>query len=367
MGTFVSDYLEKVLKLRESYTEYLQLVRRKLAVEQDYLQCREALQSVEIVHPFPVFEQELAQRIATFEKPLAPKEILSELRPSITSLQKIDVQIDVLKELYAKYEHAPDRYGARALVVKLKRFLDKLPTLPLARVEEVENQTIPKIIAAFEHLEHDFQKEQEWVKKIQSDCELLDLQLKKYEKAVDRNGMAKVRKEAKQFIERFLKAPNFEDLASDEQLLAQHTKKLKQVLNAFAADLKALSGFHVNRCLVWKEASLEIEKIQNEAEQNPFTATITLATLEEMQRRKAKEKTDDIENYLKKFRRATLKKFKSDIEQIAGGFMKDLHDLEVLAEKMRAYEKKVKLKITIGLIIGGLVGADLFVIILSKL
>ena len=339
MGTFVSDYLEKVLKLQESYTEYLQLVRRKLAVEQDYLQCREALQSVEIVHPFPVFEQELAQRIATFEKPLAPKKILSELKPSITSLQKIDVQIDELKELYAKYEHAPDRYGARELVVKLKRFLDKLPTLPLARVEEVENQTIPKIIAAFEHLEHDFQKEQEWVKKIQSDCVLLDLQLKKYEKAVDRNGMAKVWKEAKQFIERFLKAPNVEDLASDEQLLAQH---------------------------VWKEASLEIEKIQDEAKQNPFTTATTLATLEEMQRRKAKEKTDDIENYLKKFRRGTLKKFESDREQIASGFMKDLHDLEVLAEKMRAYEKEVDFKITIALIIGGSV-VTLFFIILSKL
>ena len=85
-----------------------------------------------------------------------------------------------------------------------------------------------------------------------------------------------------------------------------------------------------------------------------------------MQRRKAKEKTNDIENYLKKFRRGTLKKFESAREQIASGFMKDLHDLEVLAEKMRAYEKEVDFKITIALIIGGSV-VTLFFIILSKL
>lgn len=313
--TYYEDLIEQIASLRQAYKIHNDCKR---ATQDAYIRVKQELSSVAIKYDYPRVEQELASLISADNNPLNPLLVGGDALNYLCQLQIIDKEVDNMQALYTRYRNGPDLHGAHNLANKLKVFLDKLPQIPLQRLEMTAKQTLPSILAAFTQLDNAFGATQQDLAQLQQEAKSFKSLLDQHAQSVDRYNMHKARTKSVLCVQNILQQPDVMQLSQMTNELEQCQMYFHEVIEAFEKDKDYLSEQlkQSDNWNIWLDILDSFKDTCLDHIRNIYDVASSPSDFMDELRREEQRKKYEIEQDLKRYQNKTKDHFSKDIQNL---------------------------------------------------
>ena len=294
-----------------------------------------------IKYDYPRVEQELASLISADNNPLNPLLVGGDALNYLCQLQIIDKEVDNMQALYTRYRNGPDLHGAHNLANKLKVFLDKLPQIPLQRLEMAAKQILPSILAAFTQLDNAFGATQQDLAQLQQEAKSFKSLLDQHAQSVDRYNMHKARTKSVLCVQNILQQSDVMQLSQMTNELEQCQMYFHEVIEAFEKDKDYLSEQlkQSDNWNIWLDVLDSFKDTCLDHIRNIYDVASSPSDFMDELRREEQRKKYEIEQDLKRYQNKTKAHFSKDIQNLKNMcFSKSV--LINLCAMMDAYEEE---------------------------
>ena len=349
-------------EIKKLYVDVNKFKQKRTDMANSFQQFSNDFANKKFSHPFSKIEEEINDVIGQWNPENSLEQLKIRLNEYFGKIGVIDAEISDIQKKRQKLLQAPDRHNRKAVTDKVDVFLKNVHTTPLAQLDRVKDDIIPKIHQMMNEVHKGFREENKKVKENEDNAKSLLSRIESYQKYVDKFGLYKTCTQAKKNAEEVLQTPNQANPDIDNVKLQKANAALDVCDAAFKKEsdtyTKINSDLNNNKHLMWLGDYHKIYQILKDG----ATHNICSANqLEKMYADAVVLKKKELSQLLNGYDEKIKSFFKTDIEHITDNCVdrQELQQLKTRFDRKIAEDQK-QLYFTIAKVVAGLIAFGAF-------